>query len=65
MTRDTCNQDFSKTYCLLTSKSGKILMYCHYTLKNKLKAAYHQNVRNQVREEVRKELSSDIPLLSI
>ena len=64
-TREGCNDNFSKTYCLLTSKSGRILMYCRVALKNKLKEAYHQNIRNQVREEVRKELSSDIPLLSI
>ena len=57
--------DFYWTYALLTSKSGRILMYCHYTLKNKLKEEYHQNIRNKVREEVRKELSADEPLLSI
>jgi len=64
-TRETGNDSFSKTYCLLASKSGKILMYCHYTLKNKLKEAYHQNIRNKVREEVRKELSANEPLLSL
>ena len=65
-TRETRNDSFSRTYCLLTSKSGKILIYCHYTLKNKLKEAYHQNIRNKVREEeVRKELSANEPLLSI
>ena len=65
MTRDSVNQEFSKTHCMLTDKNGKILIYCHYTLKNKLKEAYHQNIRNKVREEVRKELSANEPLLSI
>ena len=61
---DKC-EVYETTFALLTSKSGKILIYWHYTLKNKLKEAYHQNIRNKVREEVRKELSADEPLLSL
>ena len=64
-TRRSCDFSFSKTYSFLTSKSGRILMYCHYTLKDKLKEEYHQNIRNKVREEVRKELSANEPLLSL
>ena len=64
-TRKTCRDNFSKTHATLVAKSGKVLMYCHYNLKKKLKEAYHQNIRNKVREEVRKELSVDEPLLSI
>ena len=56
---------FSNTHALLTAKNGKTLMYCHYSLINKLKEAYHQNIRNKVREEVIKELSAGEPLITI
>ena len=61
---DKC-EGYDTSFALFTSKSGKILIYWHVTLKNKLKEAYHQNIRNKVREEVRKELSANEPLLSI
>ena len=64
-TRRNHNYSFSKTHCMFTDKNGKILIYNYETLKNKLKEAYHQNIRNKVREEVRKELSANEPLLSL
>ena len=56
---------FYNTHAMLTAKNGKILMYCHYSLINKLKEAYHQNIRNKVREEVIQELSAGEPLITI
>ena len=56
---------FYNTQAMLSAKNGKILMYCHYSLSNKLKEAYHQNIRNKVREEVIKELSAGEPLITI
>ena len=53
------------THAMLTAKNGSILMYCHYSLINKLKEAYHQNIRNKVREEVIKELPAGEPLITI
>ena len=64
-TREHCHANFSKTHCMFTDKNGKILIYDYENLKNKLKEAYHQNIRNKVREEVRKELSANEPLLSL
>ena len=56
---------FSNTHAMLSAKNGKVLMYCHYSLLNKLKEAYHQNIRNKVREEVIKEISVSEPLITI
>ena len=50
-------EGFYNTHAMLSAKNGRELMYCHYSLLNKLKEAYHQNIRNKVREEVIKELS--------
>ena len=65
MTRNSVGQEFSITDCMLTDKNGKILIYDYKYLKSRLKDAYHQNIRNKVKEEVRKELSADEPLLSL
>ena len=56
---------FYNTHALLSAKNGRVLMYCHYSLRNKLKEAYHQNIRNKVREEVIQELSVSEPLITI
>ena len=65
MTRNSVDQEFSITYCMLTDKNGKILIYDYEHLKSRLKKAYTKNVRNKLKEEVRKELSADEPLLSL
>ena len=64
-TREHYHANFSKTHCILTDKNGKILIYDYEHLKNRLKEAYNRNVRNKLKEEVRKELSADEPLLSL
>ena len=64
-TRDSVHDNFSRTYIMLGSKNGKMLIYNHYDLKLRLRELYRQSVRNQIREEIRNELSSSEPLLSI
>ena len=63
--RDKGEGFYRRTHAMITCKSGRILMYCHYSLRNKLKEAYHQNIRNKVREEVIHELSVGEPLITI
>ena len=53
------------THAMLTAKNGRVLIYFNYSLINKLKEAYHQNIRNKVREEVIQELSAGEPLITI
>ena len=64
-TKNYDGDGFSNTHALLLAKNGRVLMYCHYSLRNKLKEAYNQNIRNKVREEVIKELSAGEPLITI
>ena len=47
-----CHANYSKTHCILTDKNGKILIYDIENLKNKLKEAYHQNVRNKLKDNL-------------
>ena len=50
---------------MFTDKNGKILIYDYEILKIKLKRAYTKNIRNIMKEEVRKELLASEPLLSL